>query len=163
VGAADGTFSQPAVMRYCDDGAEILQPGSPALLFRLDQERYLLVFNNNDGTAFGAAETHDPRNRRPCYLALGRFTPQAHQPLRFSDPLLFLDNDGIPLDVAGNEPRYEAAAYGSLTPAEDGYVLWYPDRKHFLLGKRIPEALLREMEGQEDTHTTNSARPGEVR
>jgi hypothetical protein len=139
-------FSKPEPLRYHDGGAPVLQPGSPAPLFRLDNDRYLLVFNNNDSTAFGATETHDPRNRRPCYLALGRFDADARQPLRFSEPVLFLDNDEIPLDVVGNEPRYEAAAYGSLTATDNGWTFWYPDRKHYLVGKCIPDALLTEME-----------------
>jgi hypothetical protein len=146
VGDGTGSFSEPQVMRYHDDGDEVLQPGSPAPLFRLDDDRYLLIFNNNDGTAFGATDTHQARNRRPCYLALARFDAAAQQPLRFSKPVLFIDNDNIPVEIEGNEPRYEAAAYGSLTATEDGHVFWYPDRKHYLVGKRIPEALLQEME-----------------
>ncbi|MCF7853364.1 MAG: glycoside hydrolase [Candidatus Pacebacteria bacterium] len=142
----NGTFRKPRVMRYQDGGDEVLQPGSPAPLFRLDDKRYLLIFNNNDGTAFGATDTHQSRNRRPCYLALGRFDATAEQPLRFSEPLLFIDNDNIPVEVEGNEPRYEAAAYGSLTATEDGYAFWYPDRKHYLVGKRIAESILTYME-----------------
>jgi len=142
---SNGAFREPQVMRYCDGGDEVLQPGSPAPLFRLDDQRYLLVFNNNDGTAFGATDTHQACNRRPCYLALGHFDAQAEQPLRFGDPMLFIDNDSIPVSIEGNEPRYEAAAYGSLTAAEDGYTLWYPDRKHYLVGKRISQSLLEGM------------------
>ena len=146
VGDASGRFDTPSVMRQTDGGPPMEQPGSPAPLFRLDDERFLLLFNNNDGHAFGANETHDPRNRRPAYLALGRFRPEAEQPIAFGEPTLFIDNDGVPVEVFGNEPRYEAAAYGSLTPARDGAVLWYPDRKHFLLGKHVPESLLSQLE-----------------
>ncbi len=137
----NGNFREPSVMHYHDDGEEVLQPGSPAPLFRLSEERYLLVFNNNDGHVFGAEGTHDSCNRRPCYLSFGRFDPDAEQPVSFNDPVLFADNDGIPFDAVGNEPRYEAAAYGSLTKDDDGYILWYPDRKHYLVGKRIPDTL----------------------
>jgi len=138
VGEADGAFRQSKVMRYADGGEAVLQPSSPAPLFTLDEGRYLLVFNNNDGHVFGAEEVHHPRNRRPCYLALGTFDPQATQPIRFSEPTLFIDNDGIPVDLVGNEPRHEAAAYGSLTRDDHGWTFWYPDRKHYLVGKRVP-------------------------
>lgn len=137
-----GTFGPVEVMRYCDDGDEILQPGSPAPLFSLADGRYLLVFNNNDGTAFGAADVHDCPNRRPCYLAVGTFDAAARQPITFGPPQLFIDNDNIPIDAVGNEPRYEAGAYGSLTEINGRRVFWYPDRKHFLLGKRIGDNLL---------------------
>ena len=138
VGEADGAFSRPEVMCYADGGDAVLQPSSPAPLFTLDEGGYLLVFNNNDGRVFGAEEVHHPRNRRPCYLASGRSEPDAEQPIRFSRPTLFIDNDGIPVDLVGNEPRFEAAAYGSLTRRDDGWIFWYPDRKHYLVGKRIP-------------------------
>jgi len=36
--------------------------------------------------------------------------------------------------------------YASLTFVEGGPVLWYPDRKFFLLGKRIPLERLSELE-----------------
>ena len=41
--------------------------------------------------------------------------------------------------------RGDLAMYASVTPYEDGLVLWYPDRKFFLLGKDIPDALLDEL------------------
>ena len=142
VGEADGAFPRPEVMCYTDGGEAVLQPSSPAPLFTLGEGRYLLVFNNNDGRVFGAEEVHHPLNRRPCYLAVGTFEREAKQPIRFSEPTLFIDNDGIPVDLVGNEPRFEAAAYGSLTRRGNDWTFWYPDRKHYLVAKRIPAELL---------------------
>lgn len=38
-----------------------------------------------------------------------------------------------------------AVTYPSLTEWHDQRTLWYPDRKHYLLGKHLPDALLNEM------------------
>lgn len=139
------TFRKPEIMRYQDGGEPVVQPSSPAPIFRLKNGNYLLLFNNNKGDAFGAKDVHSARNRRPAFLALGAERLDAHQPIWFSAPKLFVDNDGVPIDIVGNEPRFEAASYGSLTELKGERVLWYPDRKHFLVGKIIPEDWLMEM------------------
>jgi hypothetical protein len=35
--------------------------------------------------------------------------------------------------------------YASTTRTDDGHILWYPDRKFFLLGKRVQSKMLAEM------------------
>ncbi len=45
-----------------------------------------------------------------------------------------MDNGGIEL---GPGKRADLAMYASTTPIEDGLILWYPERKFFLLGKKI--------------------------
>ena len=39
----------------------------------------------------------------------------------------------------------DGGAYGSLAEKDGKRILWYPDRKHFLLGKLIPDELLADM------------------
>jgi hypothetical protein len=145
---AGKTWRATEPLRYQDDGRFVLQPVSPAPLFRLRDGRFLLLFNNNDGLALGATQRWDPkvRNRRPAYLSVGAFRPGAHQPVWFSPPRMFIDNDAVPIDIIGNVPRYDAAAYPSFTEGSGERVLWYPDRKHFLLGKRIPDVFLNGMQ-----------------
>ena len=140
------TLREAQVMRYRDDGQVVLQPSSPAPIYRLKDGRFLLLYNNNDGNVFGAPDVHDTKNRRPAYFALGEFRPNARQPIWWSDPKLFVDNDGIPIDVVGNVPRYEAAAYTGFTEIAGERVLWYPDRKHFLVGKIITDEWLSDMQ-----------------
>ena len=41
--------------------------------------------------------------------------------------------------------RADLAMYASTTPTDDGLILWYPERKFFLLGKRITRAWLGEI------------------
>lgn len=128
-------------MRYRDDGDILDQPVSPAGLFRLDRGDYIYLFNNNDGYVFGATSRWDVRNRRPAHISRGEFRPNAHQPIWFSRPKLFVDNQGVKWRL-----RLDAATYTSLTEHRGRRVLWYPDRKGFLLGKYLTDTWLDAME-----------------
>jgi hypothetical protein len=75
-------------------------------------------------------------HRRPIYLARGQFRPDATQPVWFSEPQFFMDNGGVSLR------RTDLAMYSSITRHGEDHMLWYPDRKFFLLGKRITRATL---------------------
>lgn len=55
----------------------------------------------------------------------------------FDDPEIFMDHDGISLGKPGTTGRADLAMYTSFTARNAMPVLWYPDRKFFLLGKRI--------------------------
>ena len=131
------TWRETEPLRYRDGGALIQQPVAPAALFRLDRGDYLYLFNNNDGYVHGATSRWDIRNRRPGYICRGEFRSTAHQPIWWSQPKLFVDNGGVRWRL-----RLEAAAYVSLTEQRGRRVLWYPDRKGFLLGKHVPDAWL---------------------
>jgi len=99
--------------------------------------RFLLLFHNNDGTANGGRGPEDWRvNRRPAFISVGEYRANAHQPIWFSRPKLFVDNDGIPIDPS---QRTEIATYTSFTEKGGSCILWYPDRKFFLLGKYVTE------------------------
>ena len=45
----------------------------------------------------------------------------------------------------GNAGTAEIATYTSLTEWRGKRVLWYPDRKYYLLGKYIPDEMLSDM------------------
>jgi hypothetical protein len=127
----------------CDrDGGEPLKnPVSPCPIFRLERGDYLLLLNNNDGTGNGLRGPEDRAARRPAYLARGEHRAGAHQPIWFSRPKLLIDNDAVRWGPPGRG-RLEAATYVSLTEHAGRRVLWYPDRKGFLLGKLLPDGLL---------------------
>lgn len=85
--------------------------------------------------------------RRPAFLAVGQFRPGAQQPLWFSAPRKFLD--GGEFDVSGEQgggrPPGDLGTYTSFTIRNRENVLWYPDRKVFLLGKTVTEEFLAAM------------------
>lgn len=150
VSSDDGaTWREPEPMRYRDGGDKVKQPLAPCPIYRLDDGRYLFVFHNNDGTLGDASEwkptwTRNESNfvRHPAFLALGEFRPNARQPIWFSQPKQILDTDGVPVGPKGTN---EIATYTSLTEWHGRRTLWYPDRKHFLLGKHLSDELLSDM------------------
>lgn len=146
------TWRDAEVLRNHDNGDPIKQPLASCPIYPLHDGRFLLLFHNNDYHArnqlFG--EKLPPKHpriplssvfcyRRPAYIALGEFRPDAHQPIWFSKPKQILDTDGLPV---GPKRTDEIATYPSVTYFKGRETLWYPDRKHFLLGKFIDEDML---------------------
>ena len=143
------TWRHPEPLRYRDDGDKVKHPISPCLLFKLGDGRFLFVFHNNDGTVGSHSQwnkrwtTNEANHiRRPTFVALGEFRALAHQPIWFSPPHEILDTDGV---IVGPKRTAEVATYPSLTEWHGRRTLWYPDRKHYLLGKHLPDALLNQM------------------
>lgn len=133
--------------RY-DGGPEMLHPKSPCPLYRLSDGRYLLFFHNHDGTGYGAHGPQDNDARRPIFMSVGEFRPGAHQPVWFSEPKLLFDTDGVALGPGNGAiegGRTWLALYGCLTERNGERILWYPDRKHFLLGRCITDEMLVDM------------------
>jgi hypothetical protein len=140
------TWRKPEAMRYQDGGEVVLQPLAPCPIYSLQDGRYLLLFHNNNGRV----NSHDQQEvdwktnhlnylRNPAFIALGEFRPGAHQPIWFSPPRQILDTGGV---VIGPKNTAEIATYTSLTEWRGQRVLWYPDRKYYLLGKNIPDEML---------------------
>lgn len=48
-----------------------------------------------------------------------------------------MDHDGVPLGPPGKRGQLGLALYSSVTVRHGRAVLWYPDRKFFLLGRSI--------------------------
>ena len=96
------------------------------------------------GIGPGEAKWSKPNtlNRRSVFLSVGKFRPQARQPIWFSPPKRLADSDGTP---AGAQHRTEMGTYSSLTELNGQRVIWYPDRKHFLLGKVVGDEWLADL------------------
>jgi hypothetical protein len=138
--ADDGlTWTNPAPLLRRDHGLPILEPLCCCPIYQLADGRYVLLHHNNDGRFEGCQPEDTDINRRPAFLALGEFRPGAEQPVWFSESKFLMDNDGVRL---GPAQRIEMGVYPSFTSRGRNEVLWHPDRKFFLLGKRItPEFL----------------------
>ncbi|MBD3181203.1 hypothetical protein GF312_02855 [Candidatus Poribacteria bacterium] len=143
------TWRKTEVMRYKDNGEPVKEPIAPCPIYALNDGRYLLVFHNNDGR-FGPYNQFERKwktnyanhFRRPGFIAVGEFRPEAHQPIWFSQPKQILDTDGV---IVGPKRTAEIATYTSLTEWKGKRVLWYPDRKYYLLGKYITDDMLDDM------------------
>lgn len=147
VSADDGkTWCNPRPLLRKDFGQPILQPVACCPIYQLADGRYVLLHHNNNGSPDARPESiAEPR--RPAFLALAEFRPEAEQPLWFSESKQFMDNDGI--GPSGQKPapggprvNTNIGVYSSFTTKGGENVLWHPDRKCFLVGKTVtPEFL----------------------
>jgi len=125
------TWSETKPLLFKDGGKPIPHPLSPCPIYDVGGNEagsgdYVLFVHNNT----------DPV-RRPMHIVRGHFDPKAEQPVRFGKPKLFFDHDGTPLGLPGMSGRVDISFYSSFTVRKGKPVLWYPERKFFLLGKKI--------------------------
>lgn len=121
------TWRVPEALCF-DDGSPIAHPLSPCPIYRLEEEKYVLLFHG-----VTSDNIWEPRN--PIRKVYGYFDPDGHQPIRFaagSDAVFMqLPEEGRELGQFG------VTMYGCYVRQGDEHVLWYPDRKFFLLGKEL--------------------------
>lgn len=137
------TWTKPRPLLRKDGGEPLRHPLSPCPIFDLGGPAagsglYALFIHNHDGHYQGLTPVDTNWNRRPVYLVRGHFQAGADQPVWFDEPELFMDHDGLPLGPPGKKGRLDLALYSSITRRQGKTVLWYPDRKFFLLGKILP-------------------------
>lgn len=160
VGSEDGSsWTPPQPLRQYDGGPVLPHPLSPCPIYPAARAaanagqaadtaegtaadvaasagEFVLCYHNHDGHFLNHKPTDTSHNRRPVCLARGVFREGAAQPVWFSEPWFFMDNAGVKL------LRTDLAMYASTTFCDkpEGIILWYPERKCFLLGKKIPLA-----------------------
>lgn len=133
------TWDNPRPLLRRDHGLPVLEPLCCCPIYEYAAGRYILLHHNNDGRFEGCQPEDTNRNRRPAFIALGEYRQGAVQPIWFSDSKQLMDNDGSGI---GPLKRIDIGVYPSVTNRKGNFVLWHPDRKFFLLGKRItPEWL----------------------
>ena len=137
------SWSKPKILRYRDGGQPLLHPISPCPIYQTDPGSYVILYHNHDGSFGPWRPEHSTENRRPIYMARGEYREDAEQPVWFSGPRFLMDNDGVP--VGFGHGRCDLAMYASMTFVDDDPVLWYPDRKFFLLGRRLKRGWFAEM------------------
>lgn len=139
------TWTTPRPLLRRDGGDRLLHPLSPCPMYDVGGNtegsgRYVLFIHQNDGNYLGYKPNETGFNRRPVYLAAGRFQPGADQPIWFEAPKVFMRHDDVALGKPGTPGRIDLALYASFTVRRGHAVLWYPERKFFLLGRNIDPA-----------------------
>jgi hypothetical protein len=133
---------RPLCYGPAEDAQPIENPITPAPLYELSDGRLLLVFYNNDGTGHGGTGPRDlSRNRTPAWYSIGEYVDHPSHPIEFEPPRILVDNDRIPF---GPNDRTEVATYTSFFEHRGRAYFWYPDRKHYLLGKDITSTVSNE-------------------
>lgn len=135
------TWDKPRPLRFKPGGDYVLNPCAPCPLYTLNDGRFLLLFYNNDGSGHGGHGPIDPVNvRNPAWVTVGREIPgEPDQPIRFGRPKIVADTNWVGLPHSG---RTQVCTYSSLVEYDGERILFYPDRKHYLLGKRLPDEWL---------------------
>lgn len=167
VSADDGQTWAPARPLLRKDGGEPLRhPLSPCPIYDVGGNeagsgRYALFIHNHDGHYKNYKPTDTSFHRRPVYIVPGRFRRDADQPVWFDEPKFFMDHDGVSLGKPGTRGRTDLALYSSWTVRSGKPVLWYPDRKFFLLGRIIGgEWFAPDPAGRPATTSATTAGPG---
>ena len=125
------TWCNPRPLLRRDHGQVIEEPICCCPIYRLHDGRYVLLHHlRRDNLRYEDSS----RNRWPAYLAVGEFRQRADQPVWFSESREFMTHDGVGI---GPMHRTDLGVYPSVTTRHGNDVLWHPDRKFFLLGKRI--------------------------
>ena len=122
------TWTAPEPVRF-RDGTLFLHTLSPAPIYEIGEGKYALLYHGTGDV--------DANDRNPLYRAVGSFDPDGKQPILFdlSERELFMrlpDEANIP----GHDSN-QLAMYASACRIGGRTVLWYPDRKCFLLGKYL--------------------------
>lgn len=143
VSADDGvTWCSPRPLLRKDHGEPVLEPLCCCPIYEVTTGEYVLLHHNNDGRFEGSQPEDSHRNRRPAFIARGEFRPGAEQPIWFSRSKQLMDNQGQGI---GPLKRIDIGVYPSFTTRRGNNVLWHPDRKFFLVGKKITREFLSEL------------------
>ena len=133
------SWRETEILRFKDGGDPVLNPIAPTPIFGLEDGRYVLFHQNHDGFGYGGKGPLDLNSRRPQFLSVGEFRDGAHQPLWFSEPLLFADTQKIGIYPFS---MHWLSMYASLTERDGQRIFWYTDRKIFVLGRYITDEML---------------------
>lgn len=138
------SWETPEMLKYSDGGEGIPHPMSSCPLYQLSDGRFLLIFHNNNGTKPGYPYKQEDKEwhgenvvgllRNPTYYAVGEFKKDAKQPVWFGTPVELLNTQDIAIPP---KMSAEIGTYPSITEFQGKTILWYPDRKRFLLGKYL--------------------------
>lgn len=120
------TWSTPKKLLDRDGGTAYLHPRSPCPIYDWKGPEaasgyyFAMVHNTFDFNA-----DREYQKRGPLYLIAGKFNPSAAQPIEFAPPKLFAEREN------GN------SFYTSYAIVNGTGVLWFPDKKFYLLGRTI--------------------------
>ena len=139
------TWCNPRRLLRKDLGRPILSRWAADPIYQLADGRYVLLSPQQPRRAVAGGE-NDATAARAGVRRAGRVPPGADQPIWFSESKQFMATGGVGVDGVQrplSDPKSGSLSmYASFTNRHGNDVLWYPDSKFFLLGKRITADLL---------------------
>ena len=132
------TWAEPKPLRDRDGGQVLKHPRSPCPIYdRYGCEAgsgYYFAFIHN---TYDEEAKNEWQNRGPLYLLAGKYQPDAEQPVWFAPPRLFSARES------------NNSFYTSSTVVDGKTVLWYNDKKFYLLGRYIGDEWFRYWDEEE--------------
>ena len=135
------TWNVPKMLKYSDNGEGVQHPISPCPLFKMSDGKFILIFHNNTGERLGYNQADKKWKinvaniiRNPTFYTVGEYREDAEQPIWFNEPVEFLNTQDIAVPP---KKSAEIGTYPSITEYQGKSILWYPDRKRYLLGKYL--------------------------
>ena len=147
VSADDGhTFTEPEPLRF-EDGTPLLHPLSPCPIYQTGEGEYFLLAHCNNGSRLDLGMDNSSWDylpyianfvRNPIFLCTMCYKADAHQPLHIDAPIRLLDTGDV---AVGPKHTAETGTYTSYVEWMGRKMLYYPDRKFYLLGKQLNQYL----------------------
>lgn len=124
------TWTEPRPLIFSDK-TPFTHPLSPCPIYDLRDGRFMQFYHG----ACDPERPYHPRNTLRC--AIGRFDSESkYQPIVFDKK-----DDSLYMHIKEDDVKLgddiQLAMYGSMTYRDGKKILWYPDRKFFLLGKDV--------------------------
>jgi hypothetical protein len=138
---AGDTWTNPQPLLRKDHGLVIEEPICCCPIYQMHDGRYVLLHHLRRDMLKYEDSSH---NRWPAYIALGEFRSNADQPVWFSESKELMTHDGVGIGPTGKR-RTDLGVYPSFTTRNGNDVLWHPERKFFLLGKKITQEWLADL------------------
>ena len=123
------TWRVPQIMRFAN-GDPFVNPVATPFLCDCGDGRYIQLYYGHAG---GYEHMCDFRDR--VYRAVGRYAPEEEQPVRFDDKGELYASVDVMAGLRSCSP--EVSLEASYTRFHGVSMLWYGDRKHYVLGKRL--------------------------
>lgn len=135
------SWMTPMMLRYGDEEEGIKHPISPGPIYKTGDGKFFILHHNNSGDHLGYSQFKGKWEcneanffRNPTFISIGQYKEKAIQPIWFGKSRKLFDTDDI---AVGPKQTAEVATYTSYIEWNGKKILWYPDRKYYLLGKYL--------------------------
>ena len=123
------TWREPQIMKFAN-GEPFINPVATPFLCDYGDGQYIQLYYGRAGSYEQMFEFRDQ-----VYRAVGTFAPEEEQPIRFATQGELYMTADVMVGFRANSPEVNLEA--SFTRFHGVPMLWYGDRKHYVLGKKL--------------------------
>lgn len=138
------TWSSVEPLGYSPDGESVMHPMTMCPIAKTADDRYVLLFTNNDGTKRGARHVWDGRGktRNPQWFAVGKYISgeERNGGMIFGKPRILAE-----VDDTGETNLKTGISMPQFFESDGRYFIMYNTGKEFILLDEIPAQVMDEM------------------